>query len=163
MKKIFLIACIFLFFGFSPKKQKNTHDYHIAIAEMQWNAETKSWQIILKVFTDDLEDALKKQEGKKIAVETQKKAPNIALKKYIATHFSFENHSPNLIGVELQNDMYWVYVECETKNAFKFKNFMFNAFFELFDDQLNMLNVKYKDKKKTFLYQKGKNNQNISF
>ncbi len=151
------------YFNYSFDFSKNAHDYHVAIAEMEWNDTQKTWEVMLKVYSDDLEDALTKQEGKKTTVQTHKKAPNIALQKYINTHFYFESPTKSqLIGAELENDMYSIYVEFSLKNPSKSKNFTYSIFFEMFNDQLNMLNMKYKGKKKTFLYQKGKEKQIVN-
>ena len=36
----------------------DVHDFHYSRFGLQWNAETSTWQGILRVFTDDLEAAL---------------------------------------------------------------------------------------------------------
>ena len=44
----------------------DVHDFHYSRLGLQWNAETSTWQGILRVFTDDLEAALSYERSEDI-------------------------------------------------------------------------------------------------
>ena len=94
----------------------------------------------------DKNDALIEQYIRKsfVLTDSQKKPANI--------HY---------IGKEQEEDATWVYLEVPIKSPWDGYRLQNSTLMEVFDDQVNMTNVKYASDKKTFLFKKGQTVQNI--
>ena len=55
----FLLSSLFLLTSFKPK-----HDYHVSVTQMQYNASARSFEVSIRIFTDDLEKALSQSHSK---------------------------------------------------------------------------------------------------
>ena len=74
----------------------HAHPFHLCVGQMKWNAESKLWEVSLRLHPQDLETAISKeryvdQPGKKISVDDED-FPDIAL-EYLNRHF-FLRSSP---------------------------------------------------------------------
>ena len=68
------------------------HPYHVSLAEVNWNAKSRKFEVALCLWPADLEKALARQTGRPIDLE---KEPNIdrLIESYIAKRFTI--HSTN--------------------------------------------------------------------
>jgi hypothetical protein len=109
----FLLLGVMLSLGLMAFKK---HAFHTSITEMRYNAKEKSFEISLRVFKDDLETVLTKEnQGKKIVLDkTEKFDPQID--KYIQKHFVWFNARNqrvpyHYLGKEQEGDAMWLYIE----------------------------------------------------
>ena len=82
MKKLlFLFSLFFILFC----QGKDIHPYHVGSVEINYNSNTKTFEVSAKFFLDDLENALNKKYNKKINSKSQclkRKQGNIFIKLY---------------------------------------------------------------------------------
>lgn len=155
---------LLLSFFISPSKPQETknpvvlHAFHTSLTEIQYNAKDKSLEITIRLFTDDLENALTKlNNGQKIMVGGKNDNSDAVLNKYIQQHFAIltpqkQKKTLNYLGKELEGDATWVYVEVPESQVVKGHILYNDIMQELFDDQTNLVNFFYAGSKKTFLF-----------
>lgn len=147
---VILFSCL-SFFGFTK------HDFHTSITRMDYNAKEKSFEVSIRVFTDDLEKVLSKENGgqKFTVVNEDKNDPYV--EKYVRKHFALvttakQKKPYSYIGKEQEADATWVYVEIpcpEGLTGFSLQN---SIMLDFFDDQVNLVNFNYQGQKKSYIF-----------
>jgi len=189
----FLISLLCFWGVFStPQKQIfPQHEFHTSISEINYNPKSKAFEISLRVFWDDLEYALNQAvlrdaymieifavfsekelktntKGKvKVVIDGSKKFDNL-IEAYLKERFYFtaknKKVDQNFIGKEIDEaaNVVWLYISVPLKkvNDIKVKNVIF---LEAFDDQVNILNFKYGEQKKTYLCRMGNLEHTLNF
>ena len=139
---------------------------------MQYNAKERAFEISIRVFTDDFEKALSATTNSRIQLNNspgQTTDKNDAIiEKYVQAHFSYvtpqkQTKPFKYVGHETEVDANWLYLEMPYNEVFKGGLLKQNLLIELFDDQVNMVNVQYQGQKKTFVFRKNQPVQDISF
>jgi len=112
MKQLFLVLILSISgFGFL---NIDVHPIHISIAEVDYFTDKKEIQVALKVFTDDLESAIR-IDGKKLDLDSPKEVDDAGdyIKKYLAKNFKIitDKKQPvlNYTGKEYIDDAVWIY------------------------------------------------------
>ena len=126
----------------------NAHKFYMSITDMEYNAESKSLQISMKLFVDDFEQVLEQEQEVRILLGTEKEHPNanVFIKEYINTHFIVEQSKGSLpvtfIGKEVDKDYAWIYLEIKN---FKVKDgtlLTSSMLLDYFTEQTNKINYK---------------------
>ncbi|MGZ3920455.1 MAG: DUF6702 family protein [Bacteroidia bacterium] len=105
-----LIFVVFLFCSFS-------HPFYLGVTDLKYNSKEKSVQGSVKLFTNDLEDALKKVYKVQIDLINgkDKNSLNKILNDYLKNHLKIKiNSKPvtfDMIGFEHESEAVWMYVE----------------------------------------------------
>jgi hypothetical protein len=134
----------------------NLHDFHTSIAQMNYNASSNSFEVSLRVFTDDLEAALSRENSRKIVLDDTPEV-DAAIAAYVQKHFAMlepnnQKAAMNYIGKEAAVDATWIYVEIKPNGTPKGMRLQNSVLMELFDDQVNIVNFVYGSTKRTFLF-----------
>lgn len=145
MKQLFLIIMLSASaFGFST----NEHPIYVSIAEVDYFTEKREIQVALKIFTDDLEKAIRK-EGKKVNLDTPKeiKTADIYIKNYLKDKFKIkvnekENLPINYVGKEYIDDATWMYFSYKTPKRVKTITIKNSVITELYPSQKNLTHLK---------------------
>ena len=158
-----LCLCVLTFFLSSAHR---AHDFHASVTQMQYNPKDRAFEISIRVFTDDLEKALTQLSGTKVDLGPNDKNDPL-IEKYIRAHFSHispqkQPKSFQYIGHEIEADANWLYLEMPYAEGFKGGLLKQNILMDMFDDQVNMVNVSYQGQKKTFVFRKDQPVQEIS-
>ncbi len=142
-----LIAFSLLF----ANKTATLHPVYVSVAEIEYKSETKSLEIGLKIFSDDLSDALSREAGQTVEIGTEQEHKEVAiwLQKYIKKQFFLyadgKNVEYNYVGRELvRQDFFAVWIYLEAKNIDNLKNlYVKNTILqELFATQNNVINFR---------------------
>src|SRR6218665_2646707 len=86
-----LFLSLFIFPSHPQKtgKPKAFHAFHTSLTEIQYNARDKSLEVTIRLFTDDLENALTKiNNGQKVMIGGKNDNSDAVLSKYIQQHFA---------------------------------------------------------------------------
>ena len=100
LNKTFLLLFIISFLSFTP------HKYYLSLTQINYKTESKSIQIIINVFMDDIETALNKDYAIDLQLTTKKELKNndVFFKKYLKEklHFKVDEIAKNFtyIGKE---------------------------------------------------------------
>lgn len=142
------------------------HDYHVSLTQIQQNTAEKTMEISMRVFTDDLEIALSKSNGNRKFIVNNKDSNDEFLKRYLLRHFEFKDAKKKIVnfkylGKEQEADATWIYLEIAGVSTWSGMSLKNDVLMEVFDDQVNMVNFKSESGKKTYLYKKGSNLQDL--
>lgn len=122
------------------------HDFHVSIAQVDYKQQ--SLQMTLRVFTEDLEDRLEEQSGLDLDLGSpteHEEAPEL-IAEYLREVLAFEADGMDLpmryIGLEVEYELSYLYVEFPCVEPPKELLVRNQIFFDSFDDQSNIVNVK---------------------
>lgn len=148
IKTILLLAFISIFLSFN-------HPFHASITQCTYNPETKSLEISMRLFTDDLENAI----GEELSPEPSSRTDSL-IARYINSNFSYATtekldlHTIYL-GRQIDFDLTYVFLEIPSfplKDAYYVRQ---TVFFDRFDDQTNIVNVGIGEKSGSGYFTKG--------
>lgn len=162
--KILLLLSFFAFTSFTP-----LHKFYVSVTEIELNPKSQSLQIISRVFTDDLENVLRQRYDDNLRLgegyesgEVNKVIP-VYLKQKMKISLDGRSRELKYIGREYDNDMTVFYIEVENVKSFKDIKIMNALLTDLFEDQKNLVHVEYKNKTKSLILAKGKEEDIIKF
>ncbi|MFD2572477.1 DUF6702 family protein [Spirosoma soli] len=143
------------------------HDFHASVTQMQYNAKERVFEISVRVFTDDFEKALSEDSNTKVQLAVNDKNDSL-IEKYIRPRFAYVNPQKqakpiNYVGHEIEADANWLYLEMPYTEPFRGGLLKQVVLMEMFDDQVNMVNITYQGQKKTFVFRKNQPIQDVSF
>ena len=143
-----LLMCMFI--------ASSTHDIHFTKSTIDYNNDTQTLQVVINVFTDDLELSVERTHENldlEIGAQNQHALTNSLVGDYVQNKITF-THGPHdvkftFIGFEYDYDICYLYLESETfvADTMKESEISMNMFYEVYDDQenvvdLNLLNTK---------------------
>lgn len=133
------------------------HKYYISFTKIEYSEKSKSLQIIMRVFTDDLQNGLDKQFAVKTELDTDKELQNSDeyISKYVEGKFLIKVNgkqtSSNYIGKKYDADETKIYIEIENISEIESIEVQNKVLMELFEDQLNIIKLNINNKKKSFI------------
>ncbi len=124
------------------------HPYHVSFAEIEFNEGTRSFEIALCLWAEDLEAALTLDEGKPFDLDrVETKEAEKAIAEYVRSSFGIlvgdKSISMKWHGHELEKRKLWVYVEfpCEKQTGeIKIVN---RLLLEQHEQQANLMQIKF--------------------
>lgn len=134
------------------------HDFHNSLTELTYNPRKHTFEIAVKLFTDDLEKALSARNGGKRFIIHDEDANDAAIVAYVQQHFRWQGADGQLrpykyIGRENELDATWIYFEMPfAERTLEGCRIQQSALTDLFDDQQNLLNLTFGKEKKSFLF-----------
>lgn len=167
MKYKFL-SLLLLLMTFAVARPALAHDYHASIADVRFNPRTQSLEVAVKVFMDDLEDALSKRFKSKVEYSSSSEQVKKYLSDYLSANLAFEVEKgkplqQRFVGSEEDADVVWMYVEVPVKKSSLPQLYVKNAVLtELFSDQMNVVNINYKGNTESVLLQRGETQKKVS-
>lgn len=151
-RNIFLL-CLPLLMAFKLGK----HDFHTSLTEMRYNSGTNSYEITIRVFTDDLKSALEKANPN-VKIDLSNDSSKSLIDQYFKKHFAFVKEKDvrfaKYLGNEVEVDATWLYLELPNGNELVNYSILNSIFTELFDDQSNLLNILHGEKRHTLIFSK---------
>ena len=121
------------------------HKFHLGFTQIEYNAQSKSAEITIRVFADDLENALSQRSGKSIKLEHKDAAALIAA--YVRETFELKGRNGQVkkltwIGLEPKADVAFLYAKAKMPEGIAGVQLRQRMFFELFEDQVNQVLLK---------------------
>lgn len=134
------------------------HPFHTSVSECVYNEKEKVWDLSIRLFQDDFEQALSAFQSKKFQFQFASEADAL-LEAYIRKNVGFQVNKKlqtpyRWIGWETQGDAVWIYIEIPTESDFSGVYFQNSLLCETFSDQTNLLHVAKKEQKRSYLFQK---------
>jgi len=128
----------------------STHDIHFSKSTIDYNEKTKTLQVVINVFTDDLELAIERsQDGidLEIGSENQHELTDSLVADYSISQIYFKKNKENVnfsyIGFEYDYDICYLYIESDTLSFEQFDEVQIGVhmFFDVYDDQENVVDI----------------------
>ncbi len=133
------------------------HDFHYSRLIIDWNSDARTWQGILRVFTDDLEMALNEAREDdmpwRLGDQREYELADEAIFAYAKSHWRLYSKDSresnelewNYIGKEVDFDLTFIYLESSSTHPDSLGALASDGLFELFDDQVNEVTVQRGD------------------
>jgi len=162
-KKIFLVFLIIPLLSFSA------HKYYLSLTQVEFKKETKSIQIIINVFMDDIETALNRNNNIDLQLTTKKELKNndVYFEKYLRSKLQFKIDTIakdfKYIGKEYDGDLVYFYLEIENiikVSAIEISN---KILLPHFPKQQNLIKSKVGKKNKSVLLSKDNYNEVLTY
>jgi hypothetical protein len=139
---------LFLACAFSPLRVE-AHKFHASFATLNYNEQSKSVEVTMRIFPDDLEAALSKQLGRSVKLEKSKES-SLMIMNYLRKTFELKQggrvQTFRWVGMELGVDSAWLYFEAKLPAGIVGAQIRNQFLCELFDDQTNVVSIKYRGK-----------------
>jgi hypothetical protein len=153
-KKIFLLLFIIPLLSFSA------HKYYLSLTQIEFKKSSKSVQIIINVFMDDIETALNKDNQIDLQLSTKKELPNndIYFENYLRSKLQFKINTIakefEYIGKEYDGDLVYFYLEIENIAKVSSIEITNKILLKHFPKQENLIKSKVGAKNKSILLSK---------
>jgi len=154
IKNILLLLCVIPLLSFSP------HKYYLSLTQIEYKSESKSLQIIINVFMDDIETALNKDYSIDLQLTTKNELTDndVYFKKYLEQHLHLKiddlSSSFNYLGKEYDGDLVYFYLEIENINSLKTIEVDNTILIDHFPEQQNLIKSKVYKKYNSILLTK---------
>ncbi len=163
-KQLFFLFGILLLGVGVLTSARSKHAYHVSVTRMRYEATQKTLEISVRTFTDDLEKGLSLANGNRPFVLHDNDQNNPYIERYLRQHFALAGPDRQIrafryIGKEQEADATWIYLEVPFSGNPEGWVMRHDLLMETFDDQANMVNVKWGDDRKTYLFKKGQSVQ----
>lgn len=128
----------------------SSHDIHFSKSTVDYNENSKTLQVVINVFTDDLELAIERSHDEldlEIGAETQHEATDSLVADYCIPRIVFKRNNKEVdfdfIGFEYDYDICYLYLESDTLSIVQFDELLLgvNLFFDVYDDQENVVDL----------------------
>ncbi len=138
--KNIIIIFILLFSG-------KPHPFYLSVTDIKYNDKSKSLEIACKMFTNDLEDALKKITNKSIDILNPKNKPEVEkilfayITKRLSVNLNGKLKTLKFIGYEKEDDVIWTYMEiekCEKPKQLIIQN---SLLYDFVKEQINIVQI----------------------
>lgn len=124
------------------------HPFFVSVIDIKHNAKDKTIEISTKIFVDDLEAILKKNNNKTFDLSntTLKSETNAVVAKYLQSKLQLTiNGKPQTIkyiGYEIQKESVWIYAEVEDVTTLKKLSINCSLLYDYQEKQMNIFNIK---------------------
>ncbi|TWI78298.1 hypothetical protein IQ13_3980 [Lacibacter cauensis] len=132
------------------------HPYYMSVTELEYKPAEKEVQVACKIFTDDLEEALKREFNKKVDIvnAAQKKENEQLLQRYLQKHLKLQLDNKavalDFFGFEEEGEAIWIYLLAKNTAAFKSATVFNDVLYSYREDQLNIIHFKNKGERKSY-------------
>ena len=124
------------------------HPFFVSMTEMDYNAKDKELEISVRIFTDDLENTIRKlHPGIKIDIlhPNDQAQMNQFVFDYMQKHLQLTiNGKPmpmSFVGYEQQSESVWTYLEIKNISALQKINVVNSLLYDYNENEINMMHV----------------------
>ncbi len=131
------------------------HPYYVSVTEIKHNAKAQSIEVSCRMFSDDVETALKKISADRVDILNPKSKAQIDLliSKYVPQHVKISVNGKPLvlqyIGYELESEAIWCYFEAKNVRSVKRISVTNNLLYAEHAEQINMMHVTVNGERKS--------------
>jgi len=145
------------------------HPFYFSVAEIQYDAEDGTLEVAVKMFTDDLEQALETRYQQVLNLGLPDQHPDaevylaLYLKEQLTLRSQHHDLSQRYLGQEQEEDVTWCYVVVdlpEPPRTLWIRNALLT---DQFEAQRNLVHVRVGNHTESLLLQRGKLSDEVSF
>lgn len=162
--KVFILLLVFPLVSAT-----SAHKFYVSITKIEYVKEKNSIQIIAKIFTDDMEKALRQRYDRLIFLDSKKetKAAEEDLKTYILQKIKIKVNGKsvqlNYIGKEYDTDMVVAYMEVTDVKELKTIEIENKILMEIFPEQQNIIHLKTSKNRRSLILDKDDSSGKLNF
>lgn len=145
---------IFPLFGFM-----SAHKFYVSVTQVEYSEQDRSFQIISRIFIDDLEKILEERYGinPELATKNEIENSNDVIREYLSYHFKLSINGETkpfvYLGREYETDVIKCYLEIENVDIKTVKHITVEnkILFDGFEEQQNIVHFKIQKKRRSFI------------
>lgn len=145
------------------------HPFYFSLTQVDHNPQNQSLEVTIKLFTDDIEQALEAQGTDKLYLGDAKEhqSSDRYLTTYLEQHLQFwvngKAATYQYLGKEVELDVLWAYVEIDSVPELSTVKVLNNLLLEHFEDQQNVVQFRVGNQKESMLLRKGSVEDEVDF
>ena len=146
-----------------------THKYYISSTKIEYKKESKTIQITMRFFIDDLQESINSTYSKNIELALPNEPEEIDsliinyVSKKLEVTINSNKKAYSFLGKEYNNDEIYIYLEIENVEFIKAIEIKNSMLMEIFPEQQNIIKLYINNAKKTFLLTKQKDKDSLKF
>ena len=131
------------------------HPFYVSVTQIEQNHQTKTVQVSVRIFFDDLERALNNRYKSSVNIlkPTDRKKTDLLIADYINSHLNIKVNNKLLalkyVGYEIEEDAAWCYFETDKQEQIQSFTVMNNLLYEQHPTQINMIHAIVNGKRKS--------------
>lgn len=131
------------------------HPFFVSMTDLNYNPKDKDIEVSVRIFTDDLENTLRKYHTGRIDIlhPQDQQQMNAFVNEYIQKHLQLKVNGKSVdmsfIGYEEQNESIWTYLQVNNVNNINSISIENNLLHDYNTNQINMLHAKVGDKEQS--------------
>lgn len=151
VKCLFFGLFLLLTFSFSIKK----HPFYLSVVDIKYETKQKALQVSVRLFTNDLEDALRKTNKKNIDLLNPKIKSEMDsvlfhyIKERLQISLNSKGQTLTYIGYEKEEESIWTYLEIKKTALPKKINITNKLLYDFLPQQINIIHAEINGVKKS--------------
>jgi len=147
----------------------NAHPYYVSLCQVNFNSQTKSLEIQMKIFADDLAQGLEKAGHDHLYLGEERENPDTDkfifdyLKKVLSFRVNGKDATYQYVGKEMDKGAVWVYMEIAEVEDLTSIDVNCSLLTEVLETQSNMIQVQKGKTVKNLLLNKRNTTGTLSF
>ena len=131
------------------------HPYYVSVTEIKHNAKAQSIEVSCRMYSDDVETALKKLSADRVDILNPKSKAqlDVLIAKYVPQHLKIAvNGKPivlQYVGYEFESEAIWCYFEAKNVRSVKRMAVSNNLLYAEHAEQINMMHVTVNGERKS--------------
>lgn len=135
----------------APANTVTYHPTHLSLLDSKYEPKTRTLEVAIKIFSDDLDDAILKASGKRYHLGTPQQVPGFdgadgPVATYIRQHLALtgaDGRALPMAWVGMEGDLtaHWIYLEVPNLAPFQALRVQSTILFDVYADQTNVVNV----------------------
>jgi hypothetical protein len=148
-----------------PAPRARAHKFHTSFTEANYNAEAGTLEVTLRTFPDDLEEALRRRKpiaareppaGKDRQKEFEERVAAYVAETFLIRTGRGDPVKISWVGMDAGVDSAWLYFEARVPAGASDLRLSNRLLFDLFDDQINLVNLKTAGGRAALRFERGK-------
>ncbi len=154
------VKTVFVLLLFPLLMSSTSHKFYVSTTKIEFVKEKKTLQIITKIFTEDLEQALQARYNPSITLDSKKETETDEsfLKKYLIQKIKIEVNGvpvvPMYIGKEYDIDIAKIYLEIENVSELESIQIENKVLIDMFSEQQNIIHLTTPESRKSLILDK---------
>ena len=133
------------------------HKYYLSLTKIDYVKESKSVQITMRIFIDDLEKTLNKINNKSFELTTKNEleASDFYIEKYVSEHLKVTINGSvkkyNYLGKKYETEVVYIFAEIEDISSIQSIEIKNRILMNTYPEQQNIIKLNINNKKKSFI------------
>ncbi|NEU08166.1 hypothetical protein GZH53_07570 [Flavihumibacter sp. R14] len=154
LKRFFVLSSVFILLSLVS----TAHKFYTSMTQVEYNSKTQSAEVIMNIFTDDLETALSEKFNRQ--VRNSDKNFTTLCYQYLDTRFSLKDAQGHAlkneyVGLEVNRDMISIYLEIKIPGGLNETRVKQVSLLEVFNDQTNIVNFRSGKNRTSLVFRSG--------
>jgi len=148
---------------------ESDHKYYVSVSNVKYSKKAGAMQMVTRFFIDDLERVLNARNVKQVTLGEKDEIENHydAIQKYLdlklVTEINGQKVQSKLLGAEYEIDQIALYIEFTPTAQPITVTMEFSAFYEVFEEQKNLIHFKINDQRKTMILERALPESTLNF